>query len=63
VTYLLICHDLAVVRQVSDEVMVMRTGQVVEAGPTDQVLTSPHDAYTRRLLDAIPRADWRPGAR
>ncbi len=56
VTYLFISHDLAVVRQVSDDVMVMRSGRVVEAGPADQVLSSPQAPYTKRLLNAIPRA-------
>jgi peptide/nickel transport system ATP-binding protein len=49
-----IAHDLAVVRQVSDRVAVMRQGVVVEEGPVDAVYGSPAHAYTRQLLSAVP---------
>ena len=54
--YLFITHDLAVVRQVADEVVVMERGRVVEHRPTDELFEDPREEYTRRLLDAIPGA-------
>ena len=51
---LMISHDLALVRHISDEVVVMHRGRVVEAGTVQDVLDSPGDPYTQQLLAAIP---------
>ncbi|MBP6898457.1 MAG: ABC transporter ATP-binding protein [Burkholderiaceae bacterium] len=60
-SYVFISHDLAVVRFISDEVMVMQNGQVVEQASAEQILAAPRQDYTRRLLSAVPRG-WRPAA-
>ncbi|MBP2329199.1 peptide/nickel transport system ATP-binding protein [Kibdelosporangium banguiense] len=63
IALLVISHDLAVVRQISDTVVVMRHGRVVEEGPVDRVLEAPEHPYTKRLLDSVPRPGWRPRRR
>ena len=57
--YVFISHDLAVVRFISDEVLVMKDGEVVEQAPAEQILAAPQQAYTQRLLAAVPRG-WQP---
>jgi peptide/nickel transport system ATP-binding protein len=54
-TYILISHDLAVVRQVADDVLVMYRGRAVETGPVDTILAAPSHPYTQRLLESVPR--------
>jgi peptide/nickel transport system ATP-binding protein len=53
-SYLFVSHDLNVVRLLCDRVIVMRTGRIVEQGPSERVLGDPQDAYTKELLTAIP---------
>ncbi|MCS7008285.1 MAG: peptide ABC transporter ATP-binding protein, partial [Gaiellaceae bacterium] len=52
---LFITHDLGVVATIADRVLVLEHGRLRETGPTERVLRSPEDAYTRRLLSAAPR--------
>jgi peptide/nickel transport system ATP-binding protein len=59
--YVFISHDLAVVRFMSDEVLVMKDGQVVERAAGAELMADPKQDYTRRLLGAIPRG-YRPAA-
>ncbi len=53
-SYLFVSHDLNVVRLLCDRVIVMRSGRIVEQGPSEQVLGNPQDAYTKELMTAIP---------
>jgi oligopeptide transport system ATP-binding protein len=63
VSYVLISHDLAVVRQLTDEALVMHRGKLVERGPTEQILDDPQHPYTQRLRASVPRPGWKPTRR
>lgn len=56
-TYMFITHDLATVRAIADEVVVMKDGRVVEQGPKDDMFKPPHDPYTELLLSSVPEMD------
>lgn len=60
--YLLVGHDLAVVRQLCDHLAVMQHGRIVESGPSAQVFAEPSHPHTVALLNAVPRLPRRPGA-
>lgn len=55
--YMFITHDLATVKSIADEVVVMKEGRVVEAGPKDVMFKPPHHAYTDLLLSSVPEMD------
>ena len=57
-TVLFISHDLGVVRRVCDETVVMRRGEIVEAGPTESLLGAPQHAYTQLLINSVPKPAW-----
>jgi peptide/nickel transport system ATP-binding protein len=57
VSYLFITHDLATVKAISDEIIVMLQGEIVEHGPKDKVLSPPHHEYTDLLLSSVPEMD------
>ncbi|MEM1353222.1 MAG: ATP-binding cassette domain-containing protein, partial [Pseudomonadota bacterium] len=56
-TIIFISHDLAIIRRLCNSVLVMRRGEIVEAGATQEVFDNPKETYTRDLLDAIPKLD------
>jgi peptide/nickel transport system ATP-binding protein len=53
-TYLFISHDLSVIRFMSDRILVMNEGKIIESGKAEEVLSNPRDPYTQRLIKAIP---------
>lgn len=57
ITYIFITHDIATVRAIADDVVVMQSGRVVEQGPKAEVLAPPHHAYTELLLSSVPEID------
>lgn len=57
-TYLFISHDLAVVRQISDHVVVLQRGRIVEQGPTEEIFANPQQSYTRALLGDTPGHEY-----
>jgi oligopeptide transport system ATP-binding protein len=60
IAYLLISHDLAVVRHVTDQTIVMRRGEVIEQGSTSSVLDAPQHPYTQTLRASVPGPGWTP---
>ena len=56
-SYMFITHDLATVKAIADEVVVMQNGRVVEAGPKTEMFTPPHHSYTDLLLSSVPEMD------
>lgn len=56
-TYMFITHDLATVRSIADDVVVMKHGKIIEQGPKDEVFSPPHAPYTELLLSSVPEMD------
>ena len=57
ITYIFITHDIATVRAISDEIVVMLDGKVVEQGMKDEIFSPPHPEYTELLLSSVPEMD------
>lgn len=58
-TYVFISHDLGVVEHISDRIVVMYLGRIVESGPAEEIFADPKHPYTRALIDGVPRLDRR----
>ena len=54
-TYIFISHDLAVVKFMADQLIVMNEGRIEEIGDADEIYATPHKAYTKKLIEAIPK--------
>ena len=54
-TYIFISHDLAVVKFMADQLLVMKDGKIAEIGDADEIYANPTKEYTRKLIDAIPK--------
>jgi ABC-type glutathione transport system ATPase component len=63
IAYILVSHDLAVVRHFADSVLVMKDGNVIERGQTEMVMEQPKHEYTKLLLASVPGPGWVPGRR
>jgi ABC-type glutathione transport system ATPase component len=63
VSYVLISHDLAVVRQLTEQTIVLRRGHIVERGRTTDILDDPQDDYTKLLRASVPHPGWKPTRR
>ncbi|MEA2627816.1 MAG: hypothetical protein QOJ10_276, partial [Chloroflexota bacterium] len=63
ISFVLISHDLAVVRQLTEQIVVMWRGKVVESGNTGDVLDHPQEDYTKLLRSSVPRPGWKPQRR
>jgi ABC-type glutathione transport system ATPase component len=63
ISFVLISHDLAVVRQLTEQIVVMWRGKVVESGRTADVLDHPQEDYTKLLRSSVPRPGWKPQRR
>ncbi|MDP5183624.1 ATP-binding cassette domain-containing protein [Blastococcus sp. BMG 814] len=62
ISYVFVSHDLAVIRAITDDAIVMRSGRIVEEGPTERLLTAPQHPYTQLLLASVPEPGWDPAA-
>jgi peptide/nickel transport system ATP-binding protein len=56
-TYIFITHDLSVAKYMSDRILVMSKGQIVESGTPEQLYLNPKEEYTRTLINAIPKGE------
>jgi peptide/nickel transport system ATP-binding protein len=57
ITYMFITHDIATVQAISDEIVVMYQGKVVEQGPKSKIMSPPYPDYTKLLLSSVPEMD------